>query len=422
MCDTLTINSTSASPRTDIARLLSVILSARLVINTAFRMGYAFVPELSRGLGIDLATMGGLLSLRAFAGMLAPVFGSASDRFGRRVVMLGGLLLLIACAVLAFVSSSLIPFAVGFVGLGLAKVIFEPSASAMLGDRIPYARRGLVMGISELGWASGGLIGVPIVARAIALWGWQSPFALIAVGGVVALVWAGVALPSRAGDTAGVALLPQLGVKHSFAAVARHRSALVMLGIVAAFLVAGDLIAVTYATWLEQTFRVDVLTLGGIVATFAVADVGGEVLSMFVVDRFGKKRALLAGLAATTLFYFVIPLLGASLVVAVVALFLYYICFEFTIVSVFPLVSELVPEARATMLSLTTLAASLGRTLGALGGAWLFAQGGFGANGIAAGVLVGAAAVALAVGVREGGRMKDEGGRMKFEPQESDRR
>ncbi|MBI1802044.1 MAG: hypothetical protein HYR71_10500, partial [Chloroflexi bacterium] len=38
----------------EITRLLSVILASRLVINTAFRMGYAFVPPLSRGLGVDL--------------------------------------------------------------------------------------------------------------------------------------------------------------------------------------------------------------------------------------------------------------------------------------------------------------------------------------------------------------------------------
>lgn len=413
--------------RAEITRLLSVILLSRLVINTAFRMSYAFVPEFSRGLGIDLQAMGALISARSVAGLLAPIFGSLSDRFGRRPVMFGALVLLIVCAALAYLSVSFLFFAVGFVGLGLAKVIFEPSGSAFLGDRVPYARRGLVLGMSELGWASGGLIGVPIAARAIALWGWQSPYALIALGGALSLVWAAIALPrtdsvvrAPAADPASSTLLRgtvgasrarvedpssstprRVDARQAFAAVAHHRSAVLMLVVVAIFLVAGELIAVAYASWLTQVFQLDVIALGGIVATFALADVCGEVLSMFAVDRFGKKRSLLAGFAVTALFYFVLPLLGASLPVAVAALFLYYACFEFTIVSVFPLVSELAPEARGTMLSLTSLAASLGRTIGGLGGATLFLLGGFGANGVAAGLAVGAATVLFAAGVRE---------------------
>jgi DHA1 family inner membrane transport protein len=393
-----TVAAGSRASRGEIVRLLSVILPARLVINTAFRMGYAFVPELSRGLGVDLITMGKLISARSFAGLLAPLFGSLSDRLGRRGMMFAGLILLIACATLSLLSSSLLPFAVGFVGLGLAKVVFEPSASAFLGDRVPYARRGLVMGMSEFGWSSGGLIGIPIVARAIAFWGWQSPFALIAIAGVIALGLAMLLLP-RGGAVQPMRPVP---ARAAFAAVARHRSALLMLCVVGGFMIAGDMIAVSYATWLEQTFHVDVLALGTLVAIFAVADVGGEVLSMLAVDRFGKKRALLAGYAATTLFYLLMPSLGVSLVLAVGVLFLYYICFEFSIVSVFPLVSELVPEARGTMLSMTTLALSIGRTIGGLGGAWLFAQSGFGANGVVAGLVLGLATGLLAWGVHEG--------------------
>ena len=393
-----TVASSQTATRSEIARLLSTILVSRLVINTAFRMGYAFVPELSRGLGIDLQMMGALISTRSSAGLIAPLFGSLSDRFGRRSVMFSGLLVLVACALTAFLSSSLIPFAVGFCGLGLAKVIFEPSASAYLGDRVPYARRGLVMGMSELGWASGGLIGAPIVAFAIAQWGWQSPFALIALGGMAALVWTSIVLSKAS----AIPHSRHVNMRAAIATIPRHRSAVLMLCVACAFMLAADMIAISYAAWLEHTFHVDVITLGSIVATFAFADVCGEALSMWGVDRFGKKRALLVGYIGTTIFYFSMPLLGASLAVAVAVLFLFYVCFEFTVVSVFPLVSELVPEARATMLSLTTLAASVGRVFGALVGAWLFARGGFGANGVVAGLIIGVVTLVFAWGVREG--------------------
>src|SRR6266542_2117851 len=99
--------------RGEIARLLSAILSARFVINCAFRMGYAFAPELSRGLGVDLEAWSTLVGVRSGMGVLTPVFGTLSDRFGRRAVMLGGVALFAACALLAFVSASLVPFALG---------------------------------------------------------------------------------------------------------------------------------------------------------------------------------------------------------------------------------------------------------------------------------------------------------------------
>ncbi len=306
------------------------------------------------------------------------------------------------------------------------QVIFDPSASATLGDRVPYERRGLVMGINELGWSVAGLIGVPLMARAIEVWGWQSPFALIALGGVMVFLWSVIGLPKsnphpqplspcvtsrRAGrfaltrsarsDKSGEGSRGS-GVRSVFATIAQHRSAVLMLLVTAAFMVAAEMIGVTYATWLERTFAVDVVTLGNIVAVFAIADVVGELLSMWGVDRFGKKRALLVGFVGTTVLYFIIPALGATLIMAVAGLFVYYVCFEFTIVSIYPLISELVPAARATLLSLTAMASNIGRMVGGLGGALLFTQFGFGAIGIVAGLLVGAAVVLFAWGVKEG--------------------
>jgi predicted MFS family arabinose efflux permease len=72
------------------------------------------------------------------------------------------------------------------------------------------------------------------------------------------------------------------------------------------------------------------------------------------------------------------PLGGADLV----ALF---ICLEFMIVATIPLVADLVPAARGTMLALNLGSSSLGRATGALIAPSLWMMGGMLWNGLAAG-------------------------------------
>jgi predicted MFS family arabinose efflux permease len=79
--------------------------------------------------------------------------------------------------------------------------------------------------------------------------------------------------------------------------------------------------------------------------------------------------------------------LGVNLEVALVLLFVMFISFETAIVGSVPLVSELLPAARGTMMATYLMAFSIGRTVGALLGGWLMEIGGFALDGIVAGVL-----------------------------------
>jgi predicted MFS family arabinose efflux permease len=61
-----------------------------------------------------------------------------------------------------------------------------------------------------------------------------------------------------------------------------------------------------------------------------------------------------------------------------VGLFLFYLAFEFTIVSLIPLMTGVLPETRGTVMALNIASANLGRGLGSLfvaplylGGFWL---------------------------------------------------
>ena len=122
----------------------------------------------------------------------------------------------------------------------------------------------------------------------------------------------------------------------------------------------------------------------GLAATvIGAAELSGEMATALLVDRMGKKRAVIAGVILTSLAALALPWLGRSLPGAMVGLFLFYLGFEFTLVSYIPLMTEVLPQARATLMAANLAAFSLGRAFGALVGPWLYAVG-FGANALAA--------------------------------------
>jgi len=60
-----------------------------------------------------------------------------------------------------------------------------------------------------------------------------------------------------------------------------------------------------------------------------------------------------------------------------IGLFLFYITFEYIMVSHIPLMTEIIPSARATILSLNVTGHSIGRALGSFLAAILYQQFGF---------------------------------------------
>jgi predicted MFS family arabinose efflux permease len=93
------------------------------------------------------------------------------------------------------------------------------------------------------------------------------------------------------------------------------------------------------------------------------SELGGESLTAILVDRLGKSRAVALGLVANCLAALALPVLGRSLPGAFVGLFLFYLTFEFTVVSSIPLMSEVVPSARATLMATSGASHALGRAM-----------------------------------------------------------
>ena len=95
-----------------------------------------------------------------------------------------------------------------------------------------------------------------------------------------------------------------------------------------------------------------------------IAEAAGVVISGLFIDRIGKRRGMLIGLALSTLAVLAWLGLEINLTLGLVALVALSGLFEFTLVALFPVVAEQAPEARATMFALMSFGASIGIAVG----------------------------------------------------------
>lgn len=354
---------------------LVVFTLARTVLNTGHRMVYPFLPTFARGLGVDLEAVALIVTARSGLGLVSPVFGSLADVRGRKVAMLAGMGAFTGGMVLVALWPTYPALFAGLLLAGIAKLVFDPALQAYIGDRVRYAQRGQAIALTELSWSGAFLLGMPLVgwliARADA---WQAAFPLLAVLGVfaIALIWR--MIPSDAARDGSRPSLAQ-GAR----LVLRHAPA--RAGLVVSFLIsaANEALMIIYGAWMEDAFALAVTALGASAIVIGLAELGGEGAVAGFVDRLGKRRAVALGIGLNALSAPLLPLLGFSVEGALVALFLFFISFEFALVSSLPLMTELVPHARATLMAGTAAAFASGRMTGALLGPRLFA-GGLGMN------------------------------------------
>jgi predicted MFS family arabinose efflux permease len=342
----------------------------RLVINSMHRMVYPFLTVFSRGLGVDLVTLSRLLAIRSLVGMIGPLLATIADSRGRKLTMVFGLGVFTLGTSLVVFWPTLPTFAAALMLTMLGKLMFDPPMQAYIGDRVPYARRGRVLAVTELGWSLSFVIGVPLMGFLISRWGWMSPFWALMLLGIICSILLYWMIPkeSFAGDQAA-------NIFSNIQKVLRFTPAIAGLAIGMFSSAANEVINLVFGVWMETSFGLQIAALGAAAAVIGLAELSGESLVGFFVDRLGKPRAISFGLLINCLSALIFPSLGQTLPGAVLGLFLFYLSFEFTLVSTIPMMTEIVPTARATMMAMNITALSLGRALGAFIAPTLFAWG-----------------------------------------------
>jgi predicted MFS family arabinose efflux permease len=223
---------------------------------------------------------------------------------------------------------------------------------------------------------------VPLVGFIIAQKGWLAPFPLLALMGAISFIMLAWMLPKDTAPREG-----QAGFWMNLKKVFSYPPAITALAMAALYTAANEVVSMVYGVWVEEAFAFNIASLITTALVIGFSELGGEVLVTLFTDKIGKRKAIALGiigncLAALTLLFFGQWLLGALL-----SLFLFYLTFEFTIVSGIPLMTEILPSARATMMAAHMALIALGRSIGDLLAPSLFTQTvlpGISANALAA--------------------------------------
>jgi MFS transporter, DHA1 family, inner membrane transport protein len=351
---------------------LLIFMMLRTILNTMHRMIYPFLAVFARGLGVEITTLSYVVTLRSLIGMFVPVLGTIADQRGRRFGMLLGIFLFIIGMSLVVIAPSFWTFSAALLLGNLSKYLFDPSMQAYFGDRIPYERRGTALAVTEGSWSLAFIAGVPLMGWLIARFGWNAPFPLLAGLGLVmfVVIWRIVPRKDDHSQSTGTSL-------KNVRAVLTNIPALAGISIALWATAANELVNLIFGVWLEDSFSLKIAALAGASAVIGFSELSGEGLVALTTDRLGKPRALTLGLIGNILASLLLPIIGRTEIGALVGLFLFYITYEYVLVSHIPLMTEVMPKARATLLSFNVMGHSFGRVIGALVATFIYQTFGF---------------------------------------------
>lgn len=347
------------------------LTGAKAVANTALRWIPPFLPTLERAFGVSTTQLTTVIGGGEIAGLTTVAVGPHLDRGRERIVMVGALTT-IAISSLVALGGTLLTFAIAFVLLILGVANYTVAGHALISHRVDYRWRARSIGLFETSWAAALLVGGPVIAVLINLFGWRGPFVFLAVSCAAAAVVVAATLP---------AVGPMLAAPGDPPPPTRQRLTaaawLVVLGS-ATLAAAGLSVFVISGSWLDDAFGVSTGGLGYIVMGIGAIELVASVGTATFADRLGKLRSTLGGVAALGAGLLLMLAAGDRLAVGVVGLLIFLLGFEFGFVTSLSLVSEAMPEARGSTLALGNAVGTIARGSGTIASGWLFGSHGIG--------------------------------------------
>jgi len=375
------------------ARLIGTSMAAKSIVDMGSQIFNPFLPLISAGLGIGVIDLGRLVGLRSSMGIFAPVSGVLADRFGYRKVIRIALLFMGAGFLLLSLSNTLWMAVVAMILSGLGTGTFVPNLHAFVSSKLSYKLRARGLGMIEYSWALTGIVGLSLIGLLIAATGWRTPFVLLAAA-LVAMSFVFGSLPadgegaSESSEMSRGSWRLQLASLLKVSSNRRSTWATILAGSLSFF--AAVQVMIAHGAWLVDQYGLDAAKLGLVALIFGFFDLTASVSVSLFTDRLGKKRSVIIGIVGSIICYALMPVLNVALVSAVAIMGAARMCFEFNIVSHFPLLSEQVPTQRGQVMTLGSAMMMIAGTLAGFSGPWLYVN-----LGVAALAWTSAAAVTI---------------------------
>lgn len=363
--------------RSSLAASLGAFTYSRLVVNTTQRMIYPFLAIFAGGLNVPVGVISLALAVSMTTSAMGPFLAPIADRRGRKTGMLIGMGIFMIGMLAASIFPSLITFFLAIILGTLGNNVLLPPMQAYLGDHTPYEKRGFYLAFIELSWALSFVLLVPLIGLILDRTYWYGPFIFLSVAGAIAtlLIWRLVpADPLRQVES--------LSILKDIKKVFASKPALFAMLMGLTFIIGNEMVNVMFGVWMQETHNLQIAALGLASVVIGFSELGGNGIAAFLADRVGKERAIVAGFIANGLGVVTLPLLGGSQVGAFIWLVIFFLTFEVALISTLPLMTEIIPHARATMMALFIASLSLGRAIGDVFGPLLY-NGGMWINALA---------------------------------------
>ncbi len=340
------------------------LTAAKAVANTALRWVPPFLPTLERAFGASTQQLTTILGLGELAGLSTLGVGRHLDRERERVVMILGLGVISVASLVALVGTTF-TFGVGFVLVVLGVSNLTVAGHSHISRRVVYSARARSIGLFETSWAISLLVGAPIIAGLIAVFGWRGPYAaLAAAAALMAVVTARSVFETDARHTVVHAPSPGISSLTRSAWAVIVGSAFLALAGLSVFAISGS--------WLDDAFGVSTGGLGAVAMGFGAVELVSSVGSAGFADRVGKFRSTIAGAALLLSGIAIMAAADQTLWIGVVGILTFLFGFEFAFVTSLSLVTEAMPEARGTTIALSSGVGTVARGSGTIASGWLY--------------------------------------------------
>jgi MFS family permease len=296
-------------------------------------------------------------------------WGAASDRWGARVVVLSGAILLGLALVLASQAKTMLGFQLTYgvlVGVA-ASAFFAPMIATVTGWF--ETRRNLAVSLVSAGMGMAPLTISPLAAWLITQYGWRPAMFYIGVLAWVLLIPA--ALGVRRPPAAGVQVA-QAGPDKTSVTQALTSPQFLVLGFTFFLCCAAHAGPIFHMVSYAMYCGLGAMAAVSIYSVEGLAGLGGRLLLGLLADHYGAKRVLVTGLAVQAL-----CIAGYLLVDELREFYLLAVVFGIAYGGVMPLYASLARDyfgqhIMGTVFGAATMLSSLGMATGPVAGGWVF--------------------------------------------------